>query len=135
MDKYENQILDLAQKITEKETGNIRSVIGIMNIIYGLVEEITRRNKKKLKNEGLLSEAFKKEISIRVIKGVVEILYDKELIDYNLYEAIIENINTENLNIFLEFIEDITEIWNSELLNGCICRRKEKKNVFRKIKA
>jgi len=130
MDQYEKEILELAEELTELETGNIKSVAGIMNTVYNIVEETIRRNKNKEK----LSVAFKKELSIKVLRNVVEILKSKELISENLYDLIIDNIDNENVELFIDLFEDINEIWESTISTGCLCFKKKKKNNIKKLK-
>jgi hypothetical protein len=130
MDDYQRQIIKLADQLTEKEVGEPRSVIGIISLVHNLVEETIRRVKTKKK----LPEAFKKELSVRVLKNVVEILNEKNLINNILFETIIDNLNQGNLSLFLELIEDVIEIYNSQIVQSCLCGKKNKRNNLKKLK-
>ena len=44
------------------------------------------------------------------------------------------NLNDENLELFLECIEDVVEIYNSELVQGCLCCKKKKHDDLKKLK-
>ena len=130
MDEYEAKALELANKITIMEAGNIRSIFGVVNLTYKIVEETMRRSKdKKIK----YSPGFKKELTIRILRNITELLLEKELIDSHIFDTIINNLNDENLEMFLEIVEDAMEIWDSDIVKGCFCRKK-KKDAIRKIK-
>mgnify|MGYP003627457928 CR=1 FL=1 len=130
MDEHEARALELADKITKKEAGNIRSIFGVINLTYKIVEETMRRSKdKEIKN----SPGFKKELTVRILRTITELLQEKELIDSQVFNAIINNLNDENLEMFLEIIEDVMEIWDSDIVRGCLCRRK-KKDTIKKLK-
>jgi hypothetical protein len=130
MDEHEARALELADKITETEAGNIRSIFGVVNLTYKIVEETMRRSKdKKFK----YSAGFKKELTLRILRTITELLKEKELIDSAIFDYIITNLNDEKLEMFLEIIEDTMEIWDSDIVRGCLCRGK-KKDTIKKIK-
>ena len=130
MDVHEARALELADKITKKEAGNIRSIFGVVNLTYKIVEETMRRSKDK---KSKYSPGFKKELTLRILRTVVQLLQEKELIDSKIFDDIITNLNDENLEMFLEIIEDVMEIWDSDIVRGCFCRGK-KKDAIKKIK-
>lgn len=130
MDDYEKEIFELADKLTEIEINKPKTIIGVIDLIHNLVEETARRHKKKEK----LSEEFKKELTLRSIKTVVEILKEKELIDIKIADFILSEFVEENLNLFLEIIEDLVEIYNSELIQGCLCCKKKKNIKMEQLK-
>lgn len=130
MDQYEAKAIKLADRLTKKEAGNIRSIFGVVNLTYRVVEETMRRSKDK---ENKHSEAFKKELTIRVLRSITELLRENDVISEDIFNVIINNLNDENLEMFLEIIEDVIEIWNSDIVRGCFCRKK-KADSIKKIK-
>ena len=133
MDEYENKIIELTYKLTQKETGNIKSVIGVMDLIYSLSEEVTSRDKKlKFSNE------FKKTLSVRVIVSVSDILFQNSLISEELFTYIKETVDNQNISLFIEFLEDINEIWIQNISKHCLCfsrnNNKDKIKRFKKLR-
>jgi hypothetical protein len=51
-----------------------------------------------------------------------------------LFEIFITNIDDENLDLFLECIEDIIEIYNSKIVQGCLCCKKKKNDKVKNLK-
>lgn len=132
MDEYENKIIILANRLTKKECGNIKSIIGVMDLLNTLTEEITKREKGKK-----FSYEFKKELSIKSLLTVSSILYKKDLISPELHKYIKETIESKNTIIFIEFLEDIQELWLQNINKHCLCfvknDNKKKLKKFKKL--
>ena len=123
MDAYENNVLELAEKITKKECGDIKSIFGLLDMVYNLVEETTRRIKKEK-----FSSEFKAELSNYVLNGVTEILYKKELISEELFNL----VKGTSVSEFLDHFIDIAEIFIQNINKHCLCIKINSNN---KIKA
>ena len=132
MDQYVVRGLQLAELLTEKEVGKPKSLVGVTNIVFSIVEEVTRRYKTT--DYDIKSVEFKKELTIRLLRDMTLILKRKGLIDERISDLVSFNLNNENVDTFLEFVDDIREIWDSELLTGCLCFKKKKKDKLKKLK-
>lgn len=132
MDQYENNIIMLANKLTKKECGDIKSIIGVMDLLYTLTEEITNRQKGEK-----FSYEFKKDLSLKSLLTVSRILYKKELISKELYSYIREKVEDQNTIIFIEYLEDINEMWLQNINKHCLCfvknNNKKKLKKFKKL--
>ena len=129
MDSYEKDLILLTKKLTSLECGNIRSVFGLLDLIYSLAEETTRRIKNKK-----FSPEFKKALSIRVLGAVTNILYSKNLISQELYEKVKNTLVLDNINIFVEYLEDISDIWLDNLQKHCLCFSKNNNGKLKKLR-
>lgn len=133
MEAYQESINELAGKLTQKQTGKIKSVYGVMNLVYSLVEETIRRNKKKIMKEFNITPDFKRELTINAIKTVTQTLGDKKLISIDLTTNILSQIEDDKIDIFVEIIDDVMEIWLNDLLSKCGCLFNMKRNDLKKL--
>jgi len=129
MDEYETKVLELAEKLTEKECGNIRSAFGVMDLVYSLAEETTRRVKKKK-----FSYEFKKILSTKVLEAVVDILYSKNLISQEIYDYFKRSLMLNNITHFIEYLEDINEIWVQNISSHCLFFKKNNNGKLKKLR-
>jgi hypothetical protein len=127
MDDYEKQSLELVDKLTIADTGDIKSIFGVVNLVYAISDNILKRNVKKPSPE------FKKELSLKILKTLTSKLKEKNLINDIIANEI---LNNDNLEIFINFIEDIIEFWESDIFKGCLCCKKKviKKDNLKAIK-
>lgn len=129
MDEYENRVLELAEKLTEKECGNIKSAFGVMDLIYSLVEETTRRIKKKK-----FSPEFKKALSTRVLDTTIDILYSKNLISQDLYDYFKRSLMLDNITHFIDYLDDISEIWMQNITKHFLCFKRNNNGKLKKLR-
>lgn len=106
IDKYNTEIISLAEKLTKKQTGEIKSKLGVIILVYKLIKKVSKRKKK-------LDKEFKIIIGIKVLRKITEILKDKGLITLGLHNEILDYLDNDNIMEFVEFLEDVIEIWES----------------------
>ena len=114
MDQYERDIISLAEKLTKKKSGEIKSKLGVIILVYKLIKKTAKRKKKP-------SKEFKIIIGLRVLRRITEILQLKGLITISLHNDIMDYLDSDNLSEFTEFLEDVIEVWETGNCFSC-CR-------------
>lgn len=133
-DKYQEYALKLAAKLEREHVGEIKGLVGLMDLVCRIVEETCKRNKK---NKERLSPQFKRELAIMISSAVLDKLYEKGLIEEDIYKFISYNLTDDNIVYLGHTIDDVISIWNNnkkhifKLLQLCGMK---KKATLKKIK-
>lgn len=130
-EKYQEIALKIAYKLTEDNTGEIKGIIGFVDLVCRIVEQSCKTVSKKKK----LSPEFKKELACNLMVSILDVLNSKQLIDGQTFFLIRDNITGENITFIKESIDEVINIWNihknsiNKLLLFCGLRKKKKLRV------